>query len=144
MPLAVVGECLADRPCADVNDHPGFLEQGNESARRDKPEIGALPAHQSFDSENASGLDVDLRLIMEDELVFLQRIAQLVLEGKPPRNALGHLLVIEQVSFPGRFRSHERGLGVLEQRVRVCTVAGKHRDAELGGDPDLMLAHPIR
>src|SRR5712691_2287411 len=99
MPLAVVGQCLADRPRADVDYHPGFFAQGNESGRRDKAVIGALPAHQSFDSEDAPGLDVDLRLIMEYELVFLQRIAKLVLQGKPPRNALGHLLVIEQVSF---------------------------------------------
>ncbi len=81
---------------------------------------------------------------MQDELVVLQRVPQLVLQRQLPRHPLGHLLGIEQVALASRFRSLERRLGILQQRVGIGTVTRKYRDPELGGDPKVWIAYRVR
>ena len=143
-PLLVIQRCPPQCPRSDVENHPGFLQQRDEAERRNKAKIGALPAHQRFDSHDASRLEVDLGLVMQDEFLVLQRVPQFVLQRQLPRHPLGHLLRIEQVALAGRFRSLERRFGILQQHVGVGTVAGKYRDPELGGDPKVWVAYKVR
>src|SRR5439155_17728657 len=84
-PTPVIRHGLAQCPSADIEDHAGFLEHRNELERRDKPEVGALPTHQGFDADNTPRLDVDIRLVVQHELVLVQRASQLA----PQREVTG-------------------------------------------------------
>ena len=67
--------------------------------RRHQTPVRALPADQRFDTDHGARLEIDLRLIVEDEFVLLERLSQLVFQQQPFGNALAHLLGIEQIAL---------------------------------------------
>ena len=67
-------------PGADFEDHAGLFHEGDELRRGHEPEIGALPADQSLQADDASGLGIDLGLVVQDELLSLERAAELALQ----------------------------------------------------------------
>ncbi len=69
MPFADVANCLEKDPFADIDDGTGLLEQRNEYRRLDDAVFGVLPTKQRFETLDLAALDIDLRLIVEQELV---------------------------------------------------------------------------
>ena len=110
------------RPGADWQNQPGLFHQRNEFHRRHEPQLGALPADQRLDPDNGALLELDLGLVMQHELLVVERAPQLVLERQLLRDPLGHLLRVEQVALPRGLGLLERRLGVLEQRLAIPRV----------------------
>ncbi len=65
---------------ADRQDQPGFLRQRDELVRPDQPAPGMFPSDQGFDRLDVTGCP-DLRLVMEQELVVIDRLTQFLLQG---------------------------------------------------------------
>src|SRR5712691_786513 len=81
-PATGVLQCFAYRPLADLQDHPGFLEYGNEFYGGDQPRFRVLPPDQGLEPGDAAARSIHFRLIVQDELIQFDRLAKLVLEQK--------------------------------------------------------------
>src|SRR5882762_3890396 len=99
-PRAGVLQCFAYRPLAHLQDHPGFLEYGNELHGRDQPRFRILPSDQGLQPGDAAAPSIDFRLIVQDELFQFDRLAKLVLEQQGFRDPRIHFRAVEQIPFP--------------------------------------------
>src|SRR5690606_34665330 len=83
--------------------------------------------------------DVDLRLVLERELLALERTPKLRLEREPlDRQRARGLRVELKVVLALVLRAIHREVGFLHQRPRVVAVAGIERDADAGRDAALL------
>ncbi len=121
-PQLAVFDCLLQYPVTDGDDHAGSLEHLQKPARQHQTVLRVIPAQQRFDALDTAGRDVHLGLVMNDELLLIQRDAQLVLERQPLGNVAVHLDLIMQVLLAGFLRLFERRLGPLHQGVAVLAV----------------------
>ena len=70
---------LCDHPAADRHDEPAFLGNGDEFCRRHQPEFGMKPPEERLDADDIATLQVYLGLVMQQQFVPLQSVAQHVL-----------------------------------------------------------------
>ena len=139
---------LLDDPLADRLDQAGLLRQRDEVERRHHAAVRVLPADQRLDADDRDALpalmqrgmragEVDHRLVVEDELVAVDRLAQ-------PRDLLEPLLdrlrpggEHARRRGAGLLRLVVRGVGVLEQQVRLGGVEREDADAGAGAHEEL-------
>src|SRR6267378_2017062 len=137
-PTAGVLQCFAYRPLAHLQDHPGFLEYGNELYGRDQSRFRVLPPDQGLEPGDTAALSIHFRLIVQDELIQFDRLAKLVLEQQGFCDPRIHFRPIEQIPFPRFLGLLQRRLGVSEQGVGVFSICREHRNAGGGCNPDLL------
>src|SRR6266480_3937593 len=121
-PTAGVLQCFAYRPLADLQDHPGFLEYGDELYGRDQSRFRILPPDQGLEPGDVAAFSIHFRLIVQDELIFFDRLAKLVLEQQGFRDSRIHFRPVEQIPFARFLGLLQRRLGVPEQGVGVLPV----------------------
>ena len=102
----------ADSPHAHLADQAGLLGDGNEAEGRNHALLGMLPAHQGFDADHRPGFGIDLRLVVEQQLVAFQRPSQVRLQAQPVHALRIHAVVVEQEGILAA------GLGLVHRRVR--------------------------
>ena len=116
---------LLEHPAADGHDEPGLLEQRQEVVREQHAGVGragVLPAQQRLDPDQLAGVDPQDRLVVQEELVVVERRleAGLVDPGAvaaPPR------LVVHDVAGRAHVPGVHQGLvGVTDE---VGDVAGR-------------------
>ena len=66
-----------EHPAGQVGDQAGALGQRHELAGREQAARRVLPAHERLDADHRAGAQRDLRLVVQDELVLVDRAAQL-------------------------------------------------------------------
>ena len=98
---------------------------------------GVLPAHERLDAGDAAGREIDLRLVVQDQLVALERAAQLGDQGQP----------LARVAVAGRVVGLEAGarllglvhrdVGALQQRLGLGAVLRRERGADARVHDDL-------
>src|SRR5438034_1167202 len=96
-PAAGVLQCFAYRPLAHLQDHPGFLEYGDELYGRDQSRFRVLPPYQGLQPGDPAPLSIHFRLIMQDELIQFNRLAKLVLEEQGFCDPRIHFRPVEQI-----------------------------------------------
>ncbi len=69
VPFADVAYRLEKDPLANIDDGAGLLEQRDEYRRLNDAVFRVLPAQQRFETFDFAALDIDLRLIVEQELL---------------------------------------------------------------------------
>ena len=69
-----------EHPFAERNDQAGLLGERDEFGRRDRCRDRMAPAHQRFEAAIARVARVEQRLVVDLELLFAQRLAQVDLE----------------------------------------------------------------
>ncbi len=135
----------AEHPVADAQDEAGVLGELDEFRGRDQAARAMLPAQQPLVSDDASGRDLDDRLVEHPQLLVLQRAAQVVLELHAARRREVHLLGEELVVGAPRFlRVVHRRVGVADQRLRVAPVVREDADADGGRNLQVALVHRHR
>src|SRR5581483_5462045 len=72
-----VGAGAAQHPFADLNDEPAFFQNRDELRGQDHAARRMLPAKQRLGAARTLGLQLELRLVGEPELLALERPAQL-------------------------------------------------------------------
>ena len=110
---------------------PGLLGERDERERRDEPAGRVLPADERLEPDDPAGREVDDRLVVEPQLVALERAAQVVLELDPLERLrrsstarTGRLATRRVAPWPGPSRSRPRGAA-----RRACPAGLRHRDA---------------
>ena len=140
-PVGAPGRELRERGLQHVQGQRphqrGVLGVREERAGSAQAVDGVLPAHERLDAGDASGREVDLRLVVQDELVALERAAQLGDQREP----------LARVTVTGRVvglkaRARVLGLvhgdvGALQQRVGVGAVLGAQGRPDAGVHHDL-------
>ena len=113
-----LGARLAQDPASDRHDQTGLLGEHDEAARIDAPPGRVLPTHERLDALHRARVDLDDRLVVEEELVAVEGVGQVGAQLE----ALEHLLAhAGPVDLPTRLavvlgRVHG-DVGVAEQRL---------------------------
>src|SRR2546429_4956514 len=74
LPGTRLAAALAHHPFTDRVDQPARFRQRNELSRRDESPLRMLPAQQRLDAVNSARGGVDLRLVVQLELLQRQRL----------------------------------------------------------------------
>ncbi len=74
---------LLDDPCADGQDETALLGDGDEPARREQAVGGVVPPQQCFGPGGHHGVELHDRLVVQLELIALERSVEGVLGGHP-------------------------------------------------------------
>ena len=90
----------------------------------------------------ALGGEIVLRLIDDLELLAAKRQAQLVLDHAPALQRLVHALLEEAHALAAvALGAGERDVGMAKHDGRGVAVAGRQRNADAGGDQQLLVGH---
>ena len=144
LPDARLARRLADRPLAQRHDQPGLLGERDELAGRHEDAV-ALPAHQRLDADHAHAAGVDLGLVVQDELVALDRLVQRALELDLGAPLSGQARAVQRVRVrPLRLGRVHRHVGAAHQVDDRAAVARKQRDAHARRDEALLTADEDR
>jgi len=100
---------------------------------------GVVPSKERFESDDFPGVHVDLRLVVQEELVTLERGTQTVSDGETIGEILVHVRRVDPVvvAAVALYPVHRR-IGVLEKRFRVSTVERMHRDPDTRGHVEIL------
>src|SRR6202044_2128472 len=82
-PSVAVLQGALHHPFADRNDQSGGLQHGQEARGEHQAVLGVVPTQQRFERFDVTADDVDLRLVVDLELLLVDRLAQPVLEHHP-------------------------------------------------------------
>src|SRR4029077_15301832 len=128
-----------DGPLADRQNQTSVFGDTNELGRTQDVLSAAVPANQRFHSGDRLRAQVELRLIVKDELVMLQRLMQRSLECETFRRLSRQERRAELVAVSSRlFRLVQSRVGALQQRLRIVAVLRVEGDADAGGDVEFM------
>ena len=118
-----------EHPRADLDDQPALLGERDELGRRDEPARRVLPAQQRLGRGDLAGVEVEDRLVDEEQLVAGDRAAQVVLEREPVVRGDVHLVAELGVAVAaGALGLVERDVGVAQQVLGRLAVAGGDAD----------------
>src|SRR3954451_22871348 len=131
----------AERPRADLQNKPRLLQERDELHRRYETELRALPANQRLYTNDLARATVDLRLVVQDELLPVNRTAQLVLEGELLRHAGGHLLGIEEHPLALGLGFLKCRFGISQQCVAILGISREQGNSHTGSNAQLARAN---
>ena len=126
---------LAQDPAGERDDRARVFRERDELVRRNGSEPWVFPAHERFETADHAVV-VDLRLVVERELVSCNRGTQLRSKRKATRRVLVSLVVVDLDAGPGRLGGVHRHVGPLEQNGLFRAVLWRQRNAEASVDVD--------
>ena len=136
---------LAQHPAPERDDQPALLGDGDERAGEHDALARVAPAHERLDPDDPALVEVDERLVVELELVALERVAEVVLElealGHAPADGGVEELVARAAVVLGALH---RGVGVAHERLGVVAAPVGDGDADAGADDDGSVAEHDR
>src|SRR5579863_3308947 len=141
-PSVAVLQGALHHPFADRNDQSGRLQHGQEARGEHQAVFGMVPSQKRFEGFDVTADNVDLRLVVDLELLLVDRLAQPVLEHHPFGNFTAHLELVVQVLFAGFLRVLERRLGLLYQGAAVLSVDAVARHSRVAGNADTAAFDP--
>ena len=104
-----------------------------------------MPADQRLDTHDGTGLEIDLRLIVEHELAPRDRLAQVGLDGLALDRVGVHLGPEKLVVVASRvFRLIHGEIGVAQQSFGIRSIARKRGDADARGDAQVVSGDAMR
>jgi len=132
-PGGALGEREVEHGERERADEARLLGQGEEAGGREQPAGRVLPAHERLDADDAARAQLDLRLVVQDELLAVER-AREVPEQREARRRVG----VARGVVVGGARAAALGLvhrdvRALHERVGIRRVRGEP------GDPDARL-----
>ena len=123
---------------ADFDDESHFFGNGNELRRGNHSAFLVRPSQQRLASLNASGLQIEERLIVEFEFFALHRIAQIEFKISARLGVGFHFRLEPAPRTPAvRLRLIQSHVGVAQKLVGIDAVLGD-RNADAGGDDDFV------
>ena len=133
----MVGERAAQHPHRQRLDELGALGHGQELTRLQQPALGVLPANERLDAVHLAGAEVELRLVVQHELVALEGQAQLLLHHERVRGVLLARGLVDDDAGGAVLALVHRGVRVLQQLLERLGVVGVEADAEARLDAQL-------
>ena len=130
-PAPQLGAGTLDDPMADRNDASRGLRDRNESVRKQESAGRMVPPDQRLETDNPAGRELDLRLVIELELVALQRMPQIAFRGDAFPNLPVELGDVKAVLVaPLVLGAIEREVGLRHHVVGVLDLLGIGDDAD--------------
>ena len=114
LPLARLPAGLTQHPAADRDDEAGLLRERDEVERRHEAALGVVPAHERLDRRDPAAGQVDGRLVVDHELVALERLLELGLQLEALERGEVHVRLEELVA------ALAAALGDVHGHVRVA------------------------
>ena len=127
---------LAEHPAAERHDQARGLGDADELAGRHEPALGVRPAHERLDAGRAAGAERHLRLVVQHQLVPLERAVQLVLQGEPAARVAQRGVVVD-LAAAAPLGGAQRGGGLAQHALGVAARAGL---GDADRRPDVMVA----
>ncbi|MEZ5182317.1 MAG: hypothetical protein R2702_10650 [Acidimicrobiales bacterium] len=122
----------------DVADHAGLLGQLDERGRAHQAAHRVVPAQEGLEGDDPAGHQVDDRLVVAEELVLPDGLAQVLAELEALEGTDAHLaLELPERRLPRALRRVQRDVRVGEQvgpRAGPGGIGGRHADAGPGED----------
>jgi hypothetical protein len=116
---------LAHDPLADRDDQADLLGQGDELRGRDEAALGMSPSDQRLGADEPAVRHVHLRLVVQLELVSLERLSKRRLEGQAMERDPAHRPFVELVAVAARPLGLVHGhVRVLQERLDLLAVLG--------------------
>ena len=115
---------------------PALLRERQEVCGREQPAPRVLPAHERLDAGDGPARQVGLRLVVQDELAVVDRVAQLADEREPLAAVVVARRQVDLVAGAHPLGLVHRDVGALQQPDRVGRVLGVERDADARVDVD--------
>ena len=123
---------------ADFDDESHLFGNGNELRRGNHSAFLVGPSQQRLASLNASGLQIEERLIVEFEFFGVQGVAQIKFKISARLGVGFHFCLEPAPRTPAvGFRLIQSHVGVAQKLVRIDAVFGD-RNADTGGDDDFV------
>ena len=142
-PLLLAGP--AQHPLTDLFDLARGLGDGDEVRGRDLPELRVLPAQQGLRAHEMSGARVDLRLVVELELVALEGKQQVLLDPGLRRRPVAQRRRVEREGVAALALGRLHGqVGIAHQLLAGPALLGEQGDAHARGHSDLATADQVR
>ena len=111
---------LLQHPAADRHDQPGLLRERDEVERGHEATRRVVPADERLEPADVAVRELDHRLVVELELVVVERALQVGLELEPADRGLVHLGLEDLVAgLPALLRDVHRDVGVAQERLRA-------------------------
>ena len=141
LPDHVLRAGLPEHPAADRNDQAGFFGKRNEFARRQHRSVLMAPAQQRLDAGDRAGVQIDLGLVMQQQLVALQRVPEVRLHREPlDRPGPGVAGEEPETVLAVALDQIHRPVGVPGQGPDVGAVGRIDRHADRGRDVTFVTA----
>ena len=110
------------------------------SAGEISPRVGCVQRISASAPIICPVVEIDLRLVVQRELLALQRPAQALFDRLPLHGARVHRRLEELIALAAVFLGLvHRGVGVLDQRLGIQAVVGVDADADADGDVQIVL-----
>src|SRR4029077_19008248 len=137
--------CFVQDPPADRHNQATVFGDGHEHRRRDESTSRMATAYERLDSDNLSGLEIDLRLVVQHELPSFECAAQAAFEEMPLEGTDVHVLGEELVVVPPFVLCvvHRR-VRALDQGLRIRAVVGVDADANTRCDMECPVSDTVR
>ena len=133
-PRATLPNGGAQHPVRQLLDQPGLFGKRDELIRRNQPALRMFPAHQRLDPLAAPCAQVDFGLVVQNQLVVLDRRAQLA----DQRQSFGIVPIllprIDRMAAPAPLCDVHRHVCMAQECFGVCAVLDVHRYADAGAD----------
>ena len=122
---------------ADRGDLAGSSAMGMNSSGGTSAALGMLPAHQRLGPDDVAGRDFDERLVVHEQLVAFERVAQCVLGRQMVRGAGLQLMIEQAPRLTGGLCVAHRTVGFSQQLLGGPRGAVRRCDADRGVDDDV-------
>ena len=128
-PGGALRESLLEHEPRERPHEPGLLGERQELQRRDHAETRMGPAQQRLDGDGLAGPQVDLRLVVQDQLLGVDGGTQLVDEDEAVAAVVDVRLVHLERALAELGPVH-RDVGAAHEADAVGGVGRRHRDAD--------------
>ena len=134
-PARALRERLPKHEGRDRAHQACVLRERQEVERRYEAQARVRPAEECLHGDDRAGAEVDLGLVVELELLVLERRAQVVREAQPVdlRIDLG---VVHGVGRSGVLGAIHRLVGAPHECVGIVAVCARQRDPDARADAD--------
>ncbi len=129
MPLDSIG-------VGQLLDQAGVLGDPDEVGRRHGTSDGVGPAHERLGTDDDAGAEVELRLVVEPEVVAFDGGAQVTEHRQSRRRAAVDLVAVRLDAEALRLGVERGDVGAADGDRRVGVIVD-HGDADAGGDDQL-------
>ena len=132
-------------PTTDRDDQAGVIRDRDEFRRRYDAAFGMVPANERLDADYRAGRQGHSRLVVQKELVPLQRLHEAAFDGLPFGFAGSHIraerLVPVAAALLGRVKRH---IGVLDQAFGVAAIVRVDGETDAGRHQKIVRADAMR
>src|SRR5690554_2829234 len=127
-------------PAADMVDQHGLLGQRDKLGRRDQSPLRIFPAYKGLNPGDFTTFKRPLRLVVQPELIGLDRIAKPLLQLYSLPRRLCQVITVETQTAAPLLGPEQGGIGLLQQVLGLLPHLSDKTDADAGTDTDL---HPV-